>query len=997
MYFDAKWSLFICKTDQTMTIWKYPFVMRLIFTVWSIIPRLAAWSFAGGVRKYDPQFVTLRLVSLPIELRHCPHFHLLLFSGTLCDGQKVNELNDITFYHIDSIQINHVLNAEKMENFNRTSLSMALRRLHHFHISHYRDNALCAAVTSAPSGNTECKGNLFSALRSYMDLNKRLNLVVPQPAGPLAPHAMLIFPNSTKSGMRPGRQGGRQRSSSSALLRTATSPTPITRNALSPPNRASDCSRSHRSHTPSHKSSQSTQFNRYSHRWHAQGRRRYNKCSPQLYRDRYRKQRQAYFHSTKKRSVTKTGYTTHHISTSSLEYPESVQSFNANKCGSVPPLFRAHSASSVSDLWTTTNIDVASGRPMSSQYSHNPLALAHRARTNNGDMEVANSVRSFADQSQAPSDTPVHSVHNGLNPAWSNPYATGSIMDGHNRNGPGSFHDAASLSSLPMSPTCSFTSLPNMMGSPFISSTVGSHHSSSDHHSDLLNAVELLNDQFDALKKNDNQRLTQFLNAQNQRKSAMAANSENSKPNGTETPTKGQSPNIRAHGDGPIISTIDTQDKSRQSDVSGDDEDEEEVVIITPVADDCKDKEHDDREKENDAPTAEREREKELSQFHKHSLCTLPISSSSIRSTHYNADNEEKKGNEEGGYPKMNGMNGINGTVPLMPLNSMGNLPHISGVLHLNSNAKGPNGMHIVPPLNGLNGMNMNVLNGMNTTYQYPRNLIDVNRCQSICQPMQLKPPFIPLSTVPQYYSTSTSSSPSSSSSSTTPSITPTKQEHHHSVQSVPVTLAQIFKQLPPQMRAELERKGIPQNAVILRRDQVQNYKKMSNGKMQNLNGKVQNGSSQSVNGRNIVNAQWRGNNKGNVMNNHNGNMSARPEVNHHANRQGHHHQQKSHQGNKQQGPQQPVNQRGAASGGKQPSHTNRRKKARSRKKNEKAVSVGNPLHSPKAHNALNANGNGDGKLNGNHNGKMNVNRNGSYFSRRKANGFVAHKNGRSQ
>jgi len=110
------------------------------------------------------------------------------------------------------------------------------------------------------------------------------------------------------------------------------------------------------------------------------------------------------------------------------------------------------------------------------------------------DENVAKSERSFDEYSQAPSVTPVHSVHNGLNPQWNNPYATGVIRPVMN--------DAASLSSLPMSPTFSYTSLPNMFPSTFVYSTSNMSHRSTStdgRNSDLLPSVDVLNHQYSRL------------------------------------------------------------------------------------------------------------------------------------------------------------------------------------------------------------------------------------------------------------------------------------------------------------------------------------------------------------------------------------------------------------------------------------------------------------------------------------------------------------------
>jgi len=653
-----------------------------------------------------------------------------------------------------------------------------------------------------------------------------------------------------------------------------------------------------------------------------------NKCSPQHYRQHYRyhyrQQRAAYVHSNRpKRNVTKSGFTTHHIiNTQSLEYPESLQSSNANKCGSVPPLFRAHSASSISDLWTTTTIEPV-GRPPTSQYSHNPLAQAHRARANNGEVEVANSVRSFADQSQAPSDTPVHSVHNGLNPAWSNPYATGSIT--HNRNGPGSFHDAASISSLPMSPTCSFTSLPNMMGmgSPFINSTSNlSHQSSSDHHSDLLNAVELLKHQYDALKQNGNQRLTQFLNAQKKRSS----------PNGKEqsaasstTSAKAQSPNIRAHGpDGPVISKIITLDKSRESDVGGD---EEEVVIITPDPDELKEGDH---EKENEKPTMDASKSSKSAQCLQPPkvtaavpvVHTTPKAVSSVQSA--TAGNAEKKGNDQC-FAKMNS------TVPSMPMNAMGNAANLG---------------------KGMNVSTQFPMNGMNAMPQYPMNLMNLHQnstASSFPAPLQFKPPFIPLSTVPQYFS-------------------PMVQTNQ------PSTLLQ----LPSHIQTALLRCGLPPNALIMTKDQAQNFRKMMNGKMKKSShgpmrcaGSTPNGGHPS----NMQNAQWR-----------NGNMNMnRPSVPQHRSPV-----QRPSNGNGVQTQTQSV--RPETHHRSHSSPLPRKHKKQNRKKKGNGGRNGNGK----------GNGNGNGNVKGKGNGKGNGNGNGNVMdgnqaSKRQSNGFIPHRNGRRQ
>merc|ERR1712130_275353 len=134
-------------------------------------------------------------------------------------------------------------------------------------------------------------------------------------------------------------------------------------------------------------------------------------------------------------------------------------------------------------------------------------------------VEQANSVRSFNgadDESNAGSEGAVHSVHNGLNPEWSRPsiYATGSLVDARRNDAGFGFNDVASLSSLPMSPSFSYASLPTFpcSRSPFVPLTLStsnlSHQSSSENQSDLLLDFNLLNHQYHALASN--QRLNQL-------------------------------------------------------------------------------------------------------------------------------------------------------------------------------------------------------------------------------------------------------------------------------------------------------------------------------------------------------------------------------------------------------------------------------------------------------------------------------------------------------
>merc|ERR1719242_675477 len=156
---------------------------------------------------------------------------------------------------------------------------------------------------------------------------------------------------------------------------------------------------------------------------------------------------------------------------------------------------------------------------------------------------------------------------------------------------------------------------------------------------------------------------------------------------------------------------------------------------------------------------------------------------------------------------------------------------------------------------------------------KYPLNLINVNGSSSFTAPLQLKPPFIPLSTVPQYFSTSSMAQQTQTAQQTTKPLPAVSQ---------PATLLQ----LPPQAQAELLRKGLPRNALILPIDQMQNFKKMMNGKMQNqsqnakanaVNGKIQSVNphhhgGNAVDGVNAVSPKWRKNN--NDPNNNNTNTS---------------------------------------------------------------------------------------------------------------------------
>eukprot|EP01084_Bolivina_argentea_P080476 145758_1 len=286
---------------------------------------------------------------------------------------------------LNNQSVSNLIHESKMQS-NALSLSKALRRLFNFHISRYKDTDLFSNIDEYyPCGDD--KKDCFSSLRSYMDLNKRLNLTIPKPAGPLAPHAMLRMKSLSHTGGAISHNTHRGRSSST------TSPLPLKKQLSNEGSK-------------SHKSTQSASFNRYRHQNHHHRNKRRHKSnySPQHIRYRYNKRRAAYFNKHKKE---KSEFITHNIicmtpRTPSSPYPESMHSYHTldgegGKCGSVPPftpMLRANSASNV-----TPNVNY--GRPIS---------MIPVWKTVHTGVELAQSVRSLDENSQAPSVTPVHSV-----------------------------------------------------------------------------------------------------------------------------------------------------------------------------------------------------------------------------------------------------------------------------------------------------------------------------------------------------------------------------------------------------------------------------------------------------------------------------------------------------------------------------------------------------------------------------------------------------------
>merc|ERR1712113_856959 len=103
-----------------------------------------------------------------------------------------------------------------------------------------------------------------------------------------------------------------------------------------------------------------------------------------------------------------------------------------------------------------------------------------------------------------------------------------------------------------------------------------------------------------------------------------------------------------------------------------------------------------------------------------------------------------------------------------------------------------------------------------NQSMQYPQNLINVNCATSMFQsPLQLRPPFIPLSTVPQYYMLNTPQ------------------------------LSQL-SQLPQHIQTQLIEEGLPKNAIILPIHQMDSFKQAMR---QNImkNNQIVNGDHQST------------------------------------------------------------------------------------------------------------------------------------------------------
>ncbi len=217
--------------------------------------------------------------------------------------------------------------------------------------------------------------NIFSSLKSYMDLNKRLNLAIPKPAGPLAPYAMLIIKNNnTHKNMN---KSYRNRSSSSTSL-----PKNLSTDVNSNCTDMNSSTKSHKSSERTYKTTHSASFKQYKHihdNYNSHNR-RYNKhkCTPQHYRYRYNKRRAAQFNKLKK---GKSEYTTHHVVCNTSppnirnidRYPDSIHSYGEDKCLSVPPLtpmLRANSANTISNYMNSNynNVNMGSinhGRPYS--------------------------------------------------------------------------------------------------------------------------------------------------------------------------------------------------------------------------------------------------------------------------------------------------------------------------------------------------------------------------------------------------------------------------------------------------------------------------------------------------------------------------------------------------------------------------------------------------------------------------------------------------------
>merc|ERR1711971_499566 len=122
---------------------------------------------------------------------------------------------------------------------------------------------------------------------------------------------------------------------------------------------------------------------------------------------------------------------------------------------------------------------------------------------------------------------------------------------------------------------------------------------------------------------------------------------------------------------------------------------------------------------------------------------------------------------------------------------------------------------------NTMNVNNNNMMNSNPPFLAYPPNLINVNSGSSLQPPLQLKPPFIPLSTVPQYYMLNNTQNNTDNNASP---LLPSNQ------------LSQLF-QLPHHIQLQLMQQGLPQNTLILPIDQIQNFKKVLQANKHNLNG----------------------------------------------------------------------------------------------------------------------------------------------------------------
>ncbi len=143
---------------------------------------------------------------IPISIQPNTHIHCIIYHPKLGCMEFCKHCNKMRSTFCDNPSgltppnISTLISNANMDSFNTQSLTKSLRRIFHFYISPYKQTNLYIDINDLNKkyNTTNEDTHIFSSLRSYMDLNKRLNLAIPQPAGPLAPHAMLIVKSTQK-------------------------------------------------------------------------------------------------------------------------------------------------------------------------------------------------------------------------------------------------------------------------------------------------------------------------------------------------------------------------------------------------------------------------------------------------------------------------------------------------------------------------------------------------------------------------------------------------------------------------------------------------------------------------------------------------------------------------------------------------------------------------------------------------------------------------------